>query len=236
MRVAPITVVIPVGPRPHHCAWLEECIESINEQSMQPGEILLVDDMHNLEYHDEQTLARAWKRPIRVVRNVWRLGSTMSMNVGIAQAQYDLVISMASDDKFLPGAIEGAWDTFQYHNQKDAFYWFPVRYSDGREDQYLMWGGFLTTKEMWRKVGGYPPDSCFTDDDATLGSVLLQHMPGCIIGINEQHGIRQRKPLYFHRIHEHSITATSGDKFNIGLFIRHYVTENWKTPEWGRYQ
>lgn len=230
----PITVVLPVGPNAHHCQWLPECIRSIRDQVPQPAELLIIDDMHNIEGHClAATMDAIGNLCYRIVRNPWRLGNPAAVNIGVAFACNDAVVLMAGDDELLPGALQAAWDAYSSHKFLDAFYYFGVRYSDGREDQFIMWGGGLVTKNLWRMTGGYSPQMSFGDGDAALGGVLMKYFHGRIIGISGHR--KNRRPHYFHRIHDKSTTATTKDWHTIREVARRLVSNEWQPPEWGRY-
>lgn len=229
----PLTVLIPLGPNAHHCRWLRECLESVNSQSVHPAEILIIDDMHDIANHCPENLDR-FDQPVRVLRAPWRLGAPTAANIGIALAQNEAVIILCADDMLLPGAIERAWKTYQQHEQKDALYWFGVRYSDGRDDQHVQWGGALVTKGLWKMTGGYSPQMNFGDGDAAFCSVLMVHFPDRLIPIDGRpSGIRQ--PFYWYRVHDQSNTATRGNWHDIMGTARVLVTQEWQAPKWGRY-
>lgn len=235
MTTVPITVVIPIGPMPHHCKYLAECLDSLLNQSVQPDEYLLIDDMHGLREHCPQHLSQlygsaygwdTWRAP-------WRLGMGAAVNCGVGLARNEAVILLAGDDMLLPGAIEAAWNAYQANESKDAFYWFGVRYSDGQDDQHLPWGGGMVTKGLWQMTGGYDPWMCPGDADAELCSIMLQHMPERLIAVDPRYP--ERVPYYWFRVHGESNSSKRDAWWGVMLEARKLVTNQFTPPQWNRF-
>lgn len=219
-----ITVVIAVGPEKHHQRWLDECLESIQNQTQFPDEILLVDDMANLPQPD------LFFSNIRVWRAPWRLGIPAAYNCGVALAKNDLVFMLGADDKLLPTCLEECLASYESHKQEDGYYGVGVSYSDGREDQYVPCHAAMVTKGLWRSTGGFPPESAVGAPDAAFLSILLGNdlmKPVCVNG---------DKPLYWYRVHEQTDTAQRGGWQGPILEVRNLVTKHWKPPVWERYE
>lgn len=217
-----ITVTIPVGPEPHHKRWLDECIASVREQTHPADEILLIDDMAGLPLMGSGITI--WHAP-------WRLGIAAVFNCGVALAANDLVFMLGADDKLLPSCLEKCLDAFEREKQRDGYYGVGVKYSDGRDDQYVPCHAAMVTKGLWRLTGGFPPESAVGAPDAALLSIILGNDLGLPILVNGN------EPLYWYRVHEDSDTAHRAAWQQVILGVRHIVTAQWKQPAgWGRYQ
>lgn len=230
MTTVPLTVVLPVGPAAHHCRYLAECLESIHSQSVQPAELLIIDDMHDLTRHDPNLVLTLHWADRHIWRAPWRLGNPTAVNMGVALASNETCLIMAGDDELLPGAIEAAWRRYERCERRDALYWFGVQYSDGRPDQQMPWGGALVTKGLWRATGGYDPHMNFGDGDAALCSVLMVHFPREALM-----PVDPGRPLYRYRVHDQSNSATREAWNAIMGAARELVTKQWTAPQWGRY-
>jgi len=215
-----VTVAIPVGPRPTDQQWLEECLESVRQQTMPPDEILLVDDMANLPPHDG---CRIWRAP-------WRVGVACAFNFCVALAKNELVFMLSDDDILYPTCLERCLATYERVGRIDGFYWAGVRYSDDREDQFFPFNGAMTTKGFWRMTGGFPPESGSGAPDAAFLSILM------VNGMFDRvQCIDTKEPQYWYRVHENTDTGARGPWQGVILETRHLLTHSWKPPEWGRY-
>lgn len=233
MTDTPITVVIPVGPEPHHRQYLDEAMGSLLAQTHAPAEVLLIDDMAGLdsELYDEEGLDLRGAFPLRTWRAPWRLGVAQAFNAGVALATYPLVMMMGADDQLKPDCLEQIARVYNANERYDGYYWVGVEYSDGREDQFLPCNAAAVTQGLWRMCGGFPVESGSGAPDAALISILMVHLPSTLVGVGVD-----RKPLYWYRVHEESETANAGPWQGVIINTRDLVTANWKPPAWGRYE
>lgn len=204
MRTVPITVTIPVGPFESNRRWLNECLESINQQTVQPDEILLIDDQAKLYGIDGVTI---WRTP-------WRSGVDCAFNYGVALARNDLVIMLGSDDKLLPEAVERAWDTWSYIHDPLGYYAFQVVYPDGRE-QNTPCNGAMVHKALWQLTGGFPVEAGIGACDTFLLSIMIaaNGKLGNIYGIGP-------RPYYWYRDHPDTDTAQRGRMYDVMVLAR----------------
>lgn len=250
----PITIAIPVGPRPSHQRWLGEALESIRNQTQAPNEVLLIDDMAGLSkeaaivatfydapyakigFRDGMTVAFATdyqgRTPyyLRFWPTPWRLGVPAAFNMGVAKAHNPLVVMMGSDDTLEPMAIEALWETYQDHGQRDGYYWYGVRYMDTGEVQQVPCNCAAVTKGLWRKTGGFAPEMAVGACDSMLISILMVHYPEMLIPV------AGAQPLFNYRRHEDTDTAGRAPYQGPIFTIRDHLTESFKPPEWGRYE
>lgn len=192
VMVAPLTISIPVGPRPSNRRWLDECLESLDLQTVKADEILLIDDQANLQPIPG---VRIWKTP-------WQSGVAHAFNYGVALARNNLVIMLGSDDRLMPEAVEVAWATWQEHHDPLGYYGFLLEYNTGKL-QNVPCNGAMVHKDLWRHTGGFPIESAIGAPDTWLISLL-------VVGQGRFGNLYQigHKPLYWYR--EHSETDTAG--------------------------
>lgn len=248
-----ISVVIPVGARPHHGQYLSDALESVRNQTHPADEVevLIIDDMHGLPradlgYEDGRS-GYPWPCPSHlkpdrphVMRascdeckyltlwpSPWRLGVAHAFNMGVAIASSELVFMLGADDRLLPNCLAECVRSYEKHG--DGFHWVGVEYSDDRPNQYVPCGAAMVTKTLWRETGGFPTQSAVGASDAALISILMRHMPEKLICVNK------RKPQYWYRSWDESETAHAGPWQGSILEVRHRVTELWEKPAWGRY-
>jgi glycosyltransferase involved in cell wall biosynthesis len=226
-----IGVVIPVGPKLHHQAFLNELLQSVLRQSRRPDEICIVDDMAvdlrgrlDLDHLSHQYPGIRF----RVVENPWLLGVGNSFNVGVARCDTDAVFMTGADDILLPECLEAAAATFERHMGKDAYYYAGIRYMDTGELQTLPCNAALVTRGFWRLTGGFPLEAAVGAPDCALISILLAHHPDWLIPIDDG------RPLVDYRRHELSDTAGRGVWQGCILESRDILTKTWEPPAWGR--
>lgn len=183
----PITVAIPVGPHPSNTRWLDECLQSIREQTVQPDEVLLIDDGAHLP---QWSGLRTWQTP-------WRSGVAHSFNYGVALAKNELVFMLGSDDRLLPTCLERCWEAWQRIHDPHGYYHVDIQYSDGRPDQSDPCNAAMVHKALWRLTGGFPIEAAIGQCDTMLISIIMA-----------SHGRRGQlyrvsdEPLYWYRAHE----------------------------------
>lgn len=231
---AKITVAIPVGPEPHHQTWLNECLDSVwNQTSLdvyQQVEILLIDDMADLDSD------WAFRYAAKVWRSPWRLGVAAAMNFGIALASHNLVFMLGADDTLHPECLARCLDAYDKVPEEDrdqTYFFVGVKYLDGREEdeQFIPCGAAMVSKALWRQSGGFPLESSSGAPDAALISTMMVHeKAGRIVGVGEG------MTLYNYRPHPNSDSAGRQAWQGVILATRDLVTKTWKPPEWGRYE
>lgn len=128
-----VSIVIPVGPSPDACAYLDEAVTSLHSQTHQSFEVVAVDDMHEIGGHIGCRML-AYDLDT-CYRTRWRTGVPGAFNIGISVASNDLIIMLGADDWLEPEAVERLVETYEANNRKDAYYSFSIRYSDTGEIQ-----------------------------------------------------------------------------------------------------
>ncbi len=226
-----ITVVIPVGPSPDACRYLPEALASIKVQTVKPREILMIDDMHGLGAHDT-CMAGPYIRHIFYAP--WNLGVAHAFNVGVAVAPTEHVLMLGADDWLEPDAIECAERAIKDRPIGQAYYWFPVRYSDDRpqRDQYEPCNAAVVTKALWRATGGFPVESAVGRPDVMLIGLLMAHSDlGTLVPIAPD-----GPPRYCYRVHDGTHTASRGPWIRALEETAQAYWATWAKPTWGRYE
>ncbi len=215
-----VTVAIPVGPEKHHQDYLQECLSSVAAQTLQPAEVLVIDDMAGLRAIEG---CRIWHTP-------WRLGVAAAYNAGVALAENELVFMLGADDKLMPTCLEHCVKKYEKHSRRDGYYWVSVEYSDGREVQFEPCNLAMVTKGLWKLTGGFAPEVGSGACDAAFLSILLGNDM-----LPLAHPVGFAKPLAWYRVHSKSDTAGRAPWQNVILQTRKLLTDTWKQPAWGRY-
>jgi glycosyltransferase involved in cell wall biosynthesis len=149
----PITVVIPVGPAPHHRAYLYECLDSVRAQTVQPAEILVIDNGTGLrdallmpEDVPEWPGVRLWTAP-------WAMGLATGFNAGVGLATTEHVFFLGSDDLLRPRCLELCWRAWTLDPHSLGWYFVGVRDSSGYEQNTPCLAA-MVTKTLWKAAGG----------------------------------------------------------------------------------
>lgn len=223
----PITVVIPVGPRAEDCAYFDECFDSVMAQTSASHTILVVDDMHTGGGHDCAVVRCGHGS---YYRTPWVMGVAHAFNIGVSMAPTEHVLLLGADDRLEPDAIACAQRTIAEHQVESAYYFFGVRYSDGRPDQTVPCGAAVVTKKLWEYSGGFPIEAAVGRSDVMLIGLLSGHPEvGSIIPI-EDNGT----PPYWYRSHEASHTASRGPWIAALETTADAYWRTWEAPRWGR--
>lgn len=222
-----ISVVIPVGPLPSHKKYLDECVESVLNQTVKPECIVFVDDMANLliEKYESSIPVKVWNAP-------WRLGVASAFNIGVMVSPTECSFMLGADDTLEPDCIERCVDAYQRSKQRDStYFWTGVRYMDGSGDQYLPCHAAMVTKSLWRRCGGFPPETSVGAPDAALISIFMVHKDS-----GSYDCVDHTKPLYNYRRHQDTDTAGRGLWQGAILDSRNILAQTWKSPNWCRYE
>jgi len=228
--VADITVVIPVGPEPHHQQFLQEAIDSARDPrgALPVHWPLVIDDMAGLGWQGK-------KRKVRIIENSWRLGVGASFNVGIAEAGAPNVLMLGADDYLSPDCIEIASKEIDRIGDPLGYYYLPIEYVGDWETQtsekraHVPNNCAIVTKELWKLTGGFPPEACEKPDTVFVSMMMRHHS-------EHLHAIGSiDHPLYFHRVHPGQETKRSAEYWPAIEIIRDTFPRVWKRPEWGRY-
>lgn len=153
MMTVPITVVIPVGPAPHHMAHLDECLASVFAQTAAPAQVLVIDNGTGLrepllmpEDVPEGRGIRLWAAP-------WAMGLATGFNAGVGLARTEHVFFLGSDDTLAPRCLERCWQAWEHFREPLGWYFVGVRDSSGYEQNTPCLAA-MVTKTLWEAAGG----------------------------------------------------------------------------------
>ena len=220
-------IVIPVGPDEAHARYLEECLASVEAQERPPDFVIIVDDMHG--GLDE---FMTYEPPRQIYRPPWRLGVGGAFNAGVALAHArgaDLAFMLGADDTIEPGCLRQLETVYGERGGRDGFYWFDVRYSDGRL-QSTPCNFAAVTPDLWRAIGGFPPESGVGAMDSMFVSVMLKHY-----GMRDMPHVAGG-PYCIVRVHDEQETAKATGLQAAIHQVRNWLTINHRPTRWGRYE
>ncbi|PYL00937.1 MAG: hypothetical protein DME19_03450 [Verrucomicrobia bacterium] len=114
MNLPRLSVILP---NYNHARFLPNCLEALLQQSVQPLEIIVIDDA-STDNSVEIIETFANKHPlIRFYRNERNQGVVSGMNRGLELARGDYVYYAAADDQVLPGFFEKSLRLLSEHPQ-----------------------------------------------------------------------------------------------------------------------
>ena len=112
-----ISVVIPTYKR---YDLLERAIKSVLNQTYKNIEIIVVDDNPSTSLHRKETEEIMKKYPqIKYIKNKENLGGGPTRNVGIKNANSDLIAFLDDNDEFLPNKIEKQYNLYKSLDNKN---------------------------------------------------------------------------------------------------------------------
>lgn len=222
-----ITVTIPVGPEPVYLQYLQECVQSVIDQTHPVDEILIIDDQAHLWATD--LFRSLWQSHpnVRLWDTPWLSGVAHSFNFGVAKATNDLVIMLGSDDTLKPWAVGDCLRAWDKHQDPLGYYWMDVEYSHG-ETQSLPCNAAMVHKKLWANLGGFPVQSAIGAMDTVIMSVMATHPDaGHMIKVESD------APPYWYRAHDQTYSRRIGSKLaGASAIVRDYYTANWEKPTW----
>ncbi len=243
-----VTIGIPVGPREHHRAYLEECLASCLAIPEPRPPILLVDDMAGLEPEDVGYPGGRWlivsreldelvrgdgvRTNILRYETPWRLGVAGAFNMTVVLARTQFTLMLGADDTLEPNVIEEFRKAcpFPLRDRALLTWWgLPVRYTDTGEEQSAACNAAIVSHELWQLTGGFAPEMAVGACDSMLLSCMIaaEGRAGDLRMVGE-------RPLYNYRRHALTETAQSADLQASIFQVRDVLTRDWKAAAWGR--
>lgn len=233
-----ISVGIPIGPEPRHIRYLKECLDSVYNQTVRPDGIVLINDMNAIDHAELMRLVD-YKSPNRVpymYMAPWKLGIAHAFNFCVAKSISDFVIMLGADDTLEPDTIEQCLDAIdRVENPDMTYYWFGVKYSDGREDQYVPCNGAMVSKNLWKVTGGFPTESAVGAPDTMYISTFGygRKFPKLV----KFECVNKDRPLYNYRVRKNSDTNKKVGTWQVPIMhARDILTDTYELPTWGRYE
>jgi glycosyltransferase involved in cell wall biosynthesis len=112
------TATLSVGmPNYNHAKFLPAALESVLNQSLQPLEIIVIDDASTDDSMSVLSMYEGKVSNLRVIRNERNLGVVETLNRLTNLAQGDYVYLPAADDVLLPGILEKSMGILTRHPQ-----------------------------------------------------------------------------------------------------------------------
>lgn len=226
--MVPISVVIPVGPRPEHFQWLGEMLISIANQTLSPNEVILISDgVPRGNYPWYETLRKeSYQGDFKIWNNPWCVGPSDCMNFGVGLAKNELVLMACADDKLLPKCVEHCWSAWQKYDNPLGYYYLGVQYSNG-DEQNTACGAAMVTKALWDYTGGFPPHCAVGAADHIFLSALIagsnhEYSKAQILRVNDE-------LTYWYRQHDN--TETSRNVWPAIEAVRDWFTATWRPKQ-----
>ena len=221
---AECSVVIPVGPYVNNIAWLDDALDSLVKQTVQPKSVIFIYDGMDPIYRRSTDF---YGIPFYHYRPPWRLGVGHAFNFGVALSKSECVFMMGSDDVLAPECLEYCLERYAQNEYRDAYYHVPVSYMSDGHVQYDPCNAAMVTKGLWRKTGGFPIEAP-TAPDAALISILMVHIPEALVSVGDG------RPLYYYREHDETDTRKHGRYHAEDVIVRtrNILTEEWQPPVW----
>jgi glycosyltransferase involved in cell wall biosynthesis len=161
-----ISVIIPTFNRE---GFLEQAIDSVLDQSLACGEILVVDDGSTDATSDiVKSINGRANIPIRYLYQENK-GASAARNKGIAEARYDLLCFLDSDDRWAPRKLELQLEAME------------------RQPQYLI----SHTREIWYRQGAQVNQK--KKHAPPHGEIFNRALQMCVVGMST---IMVRKKLF----------------------------------------
>src|SRR5882724_13615892 len=117
MAASGLPTLSVVVPNYNHAKYLPACLSAILRQSVQPLEVLVLDDV-STDNSLEVIKRIAAKNPlVRLVQNEKNLGVMPNLNKGVQLAKGDYVFIGSADDEIIPGLFEKSMQLLARHPQ-----------------------------------------------------------------------------------------------------------------------
>lgn len=179
-----VSLIVPVY---NEAPFLKRCFDSIKNQTVPFGEVIVVDDCST---DGSREIVQAYKGAIRALHSV-NLGVSVSRNDGLSDATGEYVTFLDADDELMPDAHEKMLKAIKEHPMAPVIQFNHLRHYakinktvkkyDNREGWYGIsdiesmqgWWG-VWNKVIWRKAIKYPfrPDMRYGED----GIWILEHL------------------------------------------------------------
>jgi glycosyltransferase involved in cell wall biosynthesis len=209
--MAVVAVVVPHYNQPE---YLEECLRSVQNQTFQDWQIIVVDDASTLG-DAEAIISRLADKRIQLIRHESNQGLGAARNTGFRATAAPLVLPVDSDDRLHPEFLDSTvnvllnqpdfdcvYTEFQLFGSSNQIWQFEVRAPEEMlQTQWIPGPGTLMRKKLWHDIGGYSEVMQLTgNDDWEFWIRAIRH------------GLKPYKicrPLYLYRRHSDSMSATA---------------------------
>ena len=221
-----VSVITPVHNRP---AYLEEAVESIQQQSFTDWEHIIIDDGSD-NPETGKVLARIANLPKISIYRTENKGLSGARNFGIGKSAGEYILTLDDDDKWHADFIDAALVIFEEKKQAGVVTaWLKefghsnriVKTEGGGEKNFLVENNSahaMFKKEHWEKVGGYDErmKTGYEDWDFWLRITAMGHQ----VEVVEQ-------PFFLYRVHRGLSLYKEARSIHLSLF-RYIVEKNEK--------
>lgn len=225
----PVSAVIAAYNREH---TVERAIASIRRQSLQPAEIIVVDDAST-----DRTAAVAQAAGATVIRRTQNGGAASARNDGLAAAREPWIALLDSDDEWLPDHLATLWPHTATHALVTGGS-VVVEDTTGAEtrhaavrrrtrldspmrlvfpDNVISSGGVLVSTEVLREIGGFDTSLRYSEDLDLWVRVLARHR-----------GLALPDPVCRYHVHEGQKTSRLDDARR----AQRHLLERYRDQEW----
>ncbi len=223
-----ISVIIPVGPG--HAKYLIDAIDSVQAQSFQNWEVIVVNDSEEPLVMDGMAGLPSWVK----VFTTNKIGPGAARNAGVAQSKGRYILPLDADDYLQPNALGEMWQAISEYGGYIYSQWWDD-FGDHRDvydppeyDANILTSKgaihavtILLTREDYDRVGGFDPDlSHWEDWDLQL---RLADVPIC--------GTKIPQPLFTYRKNTGSRREANMVEFDAG---KDAILDRWRDLWEGR--
>lgn len=207
---AEVSIVIPCY---NQSQYLNECLQSVLDETTEHWEAIVVDDASS--QGDPEPIVHEFADPrIRLVRHKRNRGLGAARNTGFRLAQAQLVLPLDADDRLAPAYLKKVGLALQQWPDADCAY--PDFQFFGAENcvwhnqvcdaaimtrrQWIPGPGTLMRYSLWERIGGY------CEDLELLGNEDWDFwLKAVTVGVR---AIHVPEALYMYRRHERSMSAS----------------------------
>ena len=217
-----ISVIIPCF---NDGAYIQEAIDSVNAQTFQKIEIIIVDDA-STDLETLKILATLEQENLQVIFSEKNGGPSVARNIGISKASGKYILPLDADDKIAPTYLEKAKKILDRDSQIGIVYCEAKLFGQKSEMWQLppfsfpeilisnmIFATALFRKEDWKSVGGYNENMKEGNEDYDFWLSILE--------LNRK-VYRIPEVLFYYRIKKVSRTSklVVNEDININTYIQ----------------
>jgi glycosyltransferase involved in cell wall biosynthesis len=191
-----MSIITPVGPNPWNKRWLDDCVQSVRNQTYAPKEHILVADGTPLRN----------MKGTKVLRLKENMGHPYAYNYGIMHSTGEWIAILNSDDVLGPRCVEWLCAKINFLSAKTNKFVFFLRFPIVRDiDGELILNGLCFHRAVWERVKGFPTDN--SPPDVYFISRVLQDGFYPLFDSNWIVEFGDPREYYIHRIHPDQLTS-----------------------------
>ncbi len=201
-----VSIVVPCY---NHAHYLEECLRSLQAQTVADWEAIIINDSSPDAPLIQPVLDRVNDSRVRLVSHDRNRGLAASRNTGFREARAQFVLPVDADDKLEPDCLESLIPVLTSDDSVDCVY-ADVRLFGRREDilefpgpppgekilhpeHTIPGAGTMIRRQLWERLGGYDEHEELRRGREDFEFWIRAFKQGC-------EARRVPKPLYLYRI------------------------------------